>query len=463
MRKVRGAIDRILGFLCRRVLALNFRDIEIVGERRIPRGTDRPPLVAVANHVNGLIDPLFVLGPLRLPARLLGKSTLWKIPVLAQILDFAGVLPVHRRQDEGADPAKNLETFARCHEVLARGGTIAIFPEGISHDQPNLQPLRTGAARIVLEAEALFGPLGSRILPIGMHFEERERLRSRVLLVVGEPIDPSAEIELRRSDPVAAARLLTARVSEALERVTLNYATWEQARLVERGAKMLEVDELDLPRARRMGTEFEARRDLLDGVAWLRGEHPAELAAAVEATREYDALLSAAGLTDEQVIASYPPERIAGYLARQVFLACFSLPFALVGTLLYGPPFVLIELIARRVRDEPNQVATWRIFPGLAIYPLWTALLALAAWRGPGWNWAVATVLLAPLCALVAVPFHERLERFLRETRAYLKLRSRRELAEELRRRRLAADRRIRRLAELWDEAQAFDPGLRRT
>src|SRR6188768_2780036 len=124
---MRRALDRLIGSLCRRILGLYFRRIEVVGAAKLPRGEARVPLVVVANHVNGLIDPLFVLGTLRLPARLLGKSTLWKIPVLAQVLDLAGVIPVYRRQDEGADPAKNLETFARSHDELARGGVVAIF------------------------------------------------------------------------------------------------------------------------------------------------------------------------------------------------------------------------------------------------------------------------------------------------------------------------------------------------
>lgn len=458
---MRAAVDRFLGFLCRRILSIYFRKIEVVGERRVPRGDGRPPIVAVANHVNGLIDPLFMLGPLRLPARMLGKSTLWKIPVLAQILDLAGVIPVYRRQDEGADPAKNLETFARCHEELARRGTIAIFPEGISHDQPALQPLRTGVARIVLEAEARFGPLGTRIVPVGLLFEERERFRSRALVVVGEPIDAAEESALYPRDPVTAARLLTERVGEALESVTLNYASWDEARLVERGARILEVDALELPRERRLAAEYEARRDLLDGLAWLRGRYRDDVDAAVAAARDYDRLLTATGLRDDQVVASYPVDRIAGHLARQLVVMGIALPLAVVGTLLHLLPFLVIEAIARRVRHEPNQVATYKVFPGIAIYPVWWSALGAAAAAFDGAGAALATLCVAPFTALVAISFHERLERLWREARAYLLLRGKRTLATELKRRRLAVDEKIDHLVELWVESQAFEPGSR--
>ena len=53
-----------------------FRDIEIVGADTIPAAV---PVVLVANHVNGIVDPLLV-GLLRLRVRFLAKSTLCRTP-----------------------------------------------------------------------------------------------------------------------------------------------------------------------------------------------------------------------------------------------------------------------------------------------------------------------------------------------------------------------------------------------
>src|SRR3954469_14841930 len=117
--------DRFLRALARFVLKAFFREVEVAGAERIPL---HRPLVLVANHVNGLIDPILLMGPLPVTPRFLGKSTLWKIPILRPFLDLAGAIPVYRRQDEGSDPAKNAETFARSHELLAQGGALALFP-----------------------------------------------------------------------------------------------------------------------------------------------------------------------------------------------------------------------------------------------------------------------------------------------------------------------------------------------
>jgi len=463
---LRVATDRAIGALCRLVLAVFFRRIEVVGGERVPRaegGLRQVPFIAVANHVNGLVDPLFLLGPLRLPARMLGKSTLWKIPVLAQLCDLAGVIPVYRRQDEGVDTSKNLETFARCHEELARGGILAIFPEGISHDQPQLQPLKTGAARILLEAERRLGPLGSRILPVGLLFEDRGRFRSRALVVVGPAIDPAEEIELAARDEPTAVRLLTARVAEALERVTLNYRSWEESRLVERGARILELDALDLPRERRLAAEFDARRSLLDGLDALRQSHPREVAAAVAAARDYDRLLRLSGLRDEQVIAGYPLDKLAAALARIAFSTVVALPLAILGAVLNFVPFTLVELVSRRFEDEENQIATYKVFPGIVAYPVTWGIEAAVAWSLWGPASGLALLLVAPLAGYIAVRLLERQESLWKESRAFLLLRRRKRIAEELRARRAEAGRRIETLVELWVEAQAFAPDSRRS
>ena len=452
MARLRRGLDRFVGWLCRVVLAVFFRRVEVVGRDRLPGSG---PIVVVANHVNGLIDPLFVLGPLGVPARLLGKSTLWKIPVLAQLLDFAGVIPVYRRMDAGVDPAQNAETFARCHEELARGGAVALFPEGTSHDDPKLKPLKTGAARIALEAERRFGPLGVRIVPVGLVFEERDRFRSRALVVVGEAIEVAPEAAGAARDEAAAVRELTARIAEALERVTLNYESWEEARLVELGADVWDRDAGERPRARRLAAEFAVRRALADGLETLLRTHPDEVRRAVESARDYERLLRTAGLHDEQVVARYRLGPSASFALRTLFRLAVASPVALLGTLLNLVPWLLVRVIARRVRDEPNQIATYKVFPALLVYPAaWTAeAVAAGVWLGPLSGAAVAVA--APLAGWVALRWHERRATLWRESRAFLLLRSRKQVARELRARRSVVEEEIDRLVERWRELQS--------
>src|SRR5262249_12349961 len=150
---------------------------------------------------------------------------LFRMPVVGSFVRALDSIPVYRRQDPGADVAKNAETFAAARELLVRGGAIAIFPEGVSHTDPKLRPARTGAARIALAAAARV-PGGTaevvRIVPNGLYYTARARFRSGALLTFGRPFEvPVLELAAGEAPPRDAVRDLTARIEDALDALTL--------------------------------------------------------------------------------------------------------------------------------------------------------------------------------------------------------------------------------------------------
>jgi 1-acyl-sn-glycerol-3-phosphate acyltransferase len=440
-------VDRVLRALIRLILRIFFRRVEVVGEELIPR--DRP-LVLVANHVNGLVDPLLILGPLPVWPRLLGKSTLWQNPVVRPFLEMAQVIPVYRRQDE-VDTAQNEQTFVRCHELLARGGALCLFPEGKSHNEPMLQPLKTGLARIVLGAERKHPSLGTRIVPVGLTFSQREKFRSRALVQVGEPIDPAPEVALDRTDNPAAVRALTERVDRGLKEVTLNYPSWEKAWLIGRAADLFDRAELDVPRGRRLAERFQVHRAFVEGYQELCRRYPERVEAVEGAVREYDRLLRAFELRDEQVASAYPPQPVVRFVIRTLLRLLVHLPLAAVGTVLNILPYTLVRLVALVVRRHPDQVATYKVFGGLFLYPLTWIAEAVLAVRWTGKVWLGPLVFLAgPLTGYAAMLFYEQSEFFWREARAYLVLRTRKRLAGELKARRDAVLREVEALVALY-------------
>jgi glycerol-3-phosphate O-acyltransferase / dihydroxyacetone phosphate acyltransferase len=448
--------DRLLRALVRLVLKAFFREVEVAGAERIPL---HRPLVLVANHVNGLIDPLLLIGPLPVLPRFLAKSTLWKNPLVRPFVDLAGAIPVYRRQDEGADPAKNAETFSRSHELLAAKGALALFPEGTSHSDPALKPLKTGAARIVLEAERKVPGLGTRIVPVGLLFDAKQTFRSRALVQVGEPLDPAPEIALDSQDPVAAARALTARIDGALHEVTLNYETWEDARLIARAADLYRHRGLKLPTRGSLAEGVAFRRAFLEGYRDLRTQHPEKIAAAAGCVREYDRLLEAFHLRDDQVGAAYPPSPVARFVGRSLLRLLIHLPLAAIGTVLNYPTYRLIGSIVKRATRDPDQAATFKVFGALLLFPLtwiaegWLAGHYLAPEGWGGWIGAAVALLAGPT-GYVALLFHDRRAIFWHEARAYLLLRTRRRLAAELKTRREAVLRQVEELAALHERGR---------
>src|SRR4051794_13848900 len=167
---------RLLRVIAAIALRWYYAEIVVQGGRRAPRGG---PLLIVANHPNALIDPLLVGTALPRRVMLTAKATLFENPALSALLRAAGVVPLHRARDQdpglrgeaGAD--RNAVAFRSVTATLRRGGTVLIFPEGISHDAPTIAPLRTGAARIVLQAHSE-GVRGIALLAIGLIYEEKE-------------------------------------------------------------------------------------------------------------------------------------------------------------------------------------------------------------------------------------------------------------------------------------------------
>ncbi len=434
----RERLDAFVAWLCKALMGIFFREVEVNGLARVPRGV---PLLLVANHHNSLIDPALVLAHLDANPRFLAKSTLWNLPVMRQLLQLGGVIPVYRRQDEGVDINKNQETFARCHEELARGGAVALFPEGISHNAPHLAELKTGAARIALEAEQRFGPLGTWIVPVGLTFEEKGVFRSRALVRVGTPVEVA-------SWNAGEARELTDAIREGLAEVTLNYPSAQDVRAVETASHVFGSEELELPARMALDEAFAVRRDFITAGQRLRELFPERMAALQERLERYAEELGRLGLRDEHLAARYRRRDVGLYLLGSASLLLFWLPLALLGTVIHFVPYRLCGVVARFMKTE-DLPATMKLFSGFFLFPATWALVAGAVWSAAGPGWALFALFVAPVTGWFALLFHERHEHFWAEADAYLSLKLRRRRAAELRTEREALREELQDLAAL--------------
>src|SRR6266576_5140612 len=126
-------IRRIIVALVRLSLRIYFQRIEVTGLEHVPANT---PVIFVLNHPNALVDPVFLLCLAPRRVSFVAKATLFRMPIISYFVRALDSLPAYRRQDEGQDVSRNLETFAAARRLLARGGTIGICPEGVSHNEP---------------------------------------------------------------------------------------------------------------------------------------------------------------------------------------------------------------------------------------------------------------------------------------------------------------------------------------
>jgi glycerol-3-phosphate O-acyltransferase / dihydroxyacetone phosphate acyltransferase len=420
----RRLLDAFARALARFLLAIFYRSSEARGLERVPA---RGPVLFVANHGNALVDPMVLVALLPRVPRFLAKHTLWSNPAVWPLLELVGAVPVYRAQE--GDTARNQETFARSHAELARGGAVALFPEGISHDRPALQPLRTGAARIALGAAAT-GAAPIEIVPIGLTFEDKRLFRSRLLLCVGEPI----AVEPASTDDAEAVHALTEAIDAGLRAVTLNTDSWRTAKLVERAAEIYGGDPARaMPGVAALGEHFSLRHSFGAGYDAARAAEPARVAALEAMARRYELLLEAFKLRDDHVTADYPLAFVAGYVRDTLPALAARLPFAAIGYVLNALPYHAVGRIARLVEHEGDQPATYKLLAGFFLFPITWGIecaAAASAWGAPG---ALAMAAIAPVTGWIALRFYERNESFWSEARAYLTLRAVPHYAAELR------------------------------
>ena len=438
---------RSIGWLARFLVETFYGTVEVVGLEHVPSGR---PLVFVANHVNSLVDPALLLAYMPILPRPLATGELWRIPILKPFLRWAAAIPVYRRHVEGFSRDKNLHTFARCHEVLAAGGAIVILPEGTSHNQPALVPLRTGVSRIVLQAMQRFGDLGIRVVPVGFTFEDRTRFRSDVLVEVGEAIDPATEFEIYRDRPRDAVRGLTERIREALVKLTLNFPSWEEADLIQQAAEIYQQPVPGAPPPESLSRRVELRRVFIAAYQALRSERPREVDEVAATVRRYARELRRQRLRDELVAAEYRPREVARFTALSLWLVLIRLPLGLAGLIVHFLPFQAAALAARRLTKTEDRAATHKVMASMVFYPLtWAALAAAAGWaRGAGA--ALLALALGPLTGGVALRLYLRSARFWDRARAFLLLARGKPEVAELLRRRAEAVQAIERLVELY-------------
>jgi 1-acyl-sn-glycerol-3-phosphate acyltransferase len=175
------------------------------------------PVIIVTNHPNMLMDPLLALRTAGRRVRVLAKAPLFGIPLFGPVLRSVDTLPLYRVQDDPDQLHRNRRAFKEAVEALQAGGTLLMFPEGKSHSQPALAPLKAGVARMALEAEESSGwQLGVRIVPLGLAYQRKHRFRSRVVAGIGDSIrvgDWRQEYDDRRG---AAVSSLTDAVARGL-------------------------------------------------------------------------------------------------------------------------------------------------------------------------------------------------------------------------------------------------------
>ena len=393
-RGLRWLLKATLRFAAR----IYFRRLITVGEP----AADTAGRLFAANHFNGIVDPLLILARARYDASPIAKSTLFKIPVLRSVLGVAEAVPVTRRKDApDKSAADNEKVFEHVAGHLRDGGNILIFPEGVSHDEPHVLPLKTGAARMLVLARKE-GAKGLTMQAVALDFDARERFRSRALVTYG-PVHAVDEVAAAVADDNALVHALMELIAGDLARLVVQGESQGELFLARRVAELLS----NQAQTGTFANQIEIAREVVQKAHALGADDP-RYRAVVESVSAYSVALSIAGLSDRQI--AHGRSLTLPRLLHGLWLTLL-LPFSILGAVLFFVPYRLPRLASRLAHGEIDVLSTYKLGIGMVAFPTWLVLLLVATCQMTASPLArLLAMALVPICAYAALIWVDRLD-----------------------------------------------------
>ena len=402
---IRRVIVAVVGL----ALRIYFQRIEVTGVEHVPLNT---PVIFVLNHPNALVDPVFLFSLAPRPVSFLAKAPLFRMPVIGYLVKALDSLPVYRRQDEGEDVTKNQETFIAARELLARGGTIGICPEGVSHDAPGLKPIKTGAARISLAAVSTGEVSDLKIVPAGLYYTSKTRFRSDALLYFGNPIavEP-VELEPDGTPPRDAVRQLSGQIERALREVILDAQHEEELQTTARAERIFSSASND-GEPESLKAELRLQQRFIKAYPVLQSLQPDRLRRLELRMLRFEHELSQAGVDTDELAPPSSTMRVIVAILRRSILFLLMLGPALIGTVTHYPAYKLGGFLATRLsRDSDDVVSTIKIISALLLFPLTWIVLTVLGYVFFNWLVALVVLVVVPFCGYAAILFYEELDK----------------------------------------------------
>ncbi|HWM85584.1 MAG TPA: 1-acyl-sn-glycerol-3-phosphate acyltransferase [Kofleriaceae bacterium] len=378
-------IYRILQWLLRVATRVFFRRIEIVGLSNLPR---EGAIIFCGNHPNSLLDPILITAHCGRIVHFAAKDTLFDSALVAFLLRRMGAVPVRRRMDHPDKALANDDAFAALHQVLLEGRAVGIFPEGLSHLDSQLAPLKTGAARIALEVKRKAPALVVNLIPTGLVYITRHRFRSSVLIQFGAPVAveaPPTEAEAER----AAVRDLTGQIEARLRALTVNADSWDTIRVLDGVRRLYQPPGLTLEERVELARRFN--------IAYPQVAHRPEVQELYGRVHSYLARMAAAGLRDDTLRRELGVRDTLARVVGHLGLILFWAPLSLIGAPLHLPLGLIARYLGRWTSPRKDTVASVKFLIGFfTLLLVYAALAVLVGWHLGTWA-GVLTAFALPL------------------------------------------------------------------
>ncbi|ODV89237.1 hypothetical protein CANCADRAFT_29487 [Tortispora caseinolytica NRRL Y-17796] len=378
------------------------------------------------------------------PRELLGHGTLFtkecdkggliSIPksmgtfVIEEIVDDTHVILRKDMKPEALEVLTNPSSFKTAHKVdqtplyegvfdhLHAGGCLGIFPEGGSHDRPNLLPLKAGVAIMALGTMIKYPDSPLLIVPCGMNYFHPHKFRSRAVIEFGTPYTVPKELvdQYASGDHQGAITAMLEVIKQSLEAVTVTCADYETLMVIQAARRLYTPPSHKIP----LPAVIEANRRI--AVVFENHKNSPQAEQLTKAVLSYNHKLRSLGIRDHQVMSTYHIHPLVGVvllcyrLGKLILLALGALP----GAILFAPVFIATKIISMRkakaalaesvVKIEAKDVvATWKLLVAMglapALYWFYSLMATYFCWK---YNWfpSIRPVWLITFISMLILP-----------------------------------------------------------
>ena len=418
------SLYRIARRILRTALGFYFNRIERFHLERVPMSS---PVLFASNHPNSITDAFVIGTSVTHKVNFVATVQLFRLKLVRSLLTQCGVIPINRAKDNPRAMRTVCDTFEACFQVLERGEAVAIFPEGLTHDDPQLKTVKTGAARMALELEYRHaGQLGLQIVPVGLTFSDKERYRSNVLVNFGEPIRVSDFLAGYSEEKHARIQTLTKFLEQRIGALILHLPKLERTRLIE-AVKRLYLDRLQVanrvihePVPPQAG-ELMLTQAIAHAVDFILEHQPDRAAKFTRDLARYERWLKRLNASeDELALLPDKPKLIWNGVLNLILLVVLA-PIAAYGWLHRILPITFVNYAIRRYAKlsmNKAHVSTTAILAGVIGFGLLYGACTLGIHLCFGWPVSLWYGLSLPVASLVAHYYLRNLHELRAEVRA---------------------------------------------
>lgn len=380
-------IYSILKILCRLTLHSYFRRFRITGKENIPA---EGPYIFVANHPSAFMDPIVIGAVVKPQLYFIAAGEYIGSGFKAWFFKKAlHMIPVYRPSTRPEDVHKNKHMFDQCYDHLLKGGSLLVFPEGVSVTERNIKPLKTGVARIARGAVKKNPASCIKVVPVGLNYSNPHEFRSDLFVNIGKAIEINQQVLDNEADEIEKVRELTTEIENAMidsvvhvrneDEKVLDFLNEVYSRDLK---KELGIQYIEQER------EFKMHKDMIAIMEYYQKHDSSRYLRVTRKLTHYLSLLEDAGIRDKGIA-----EQSSWTLMRSINLL-LGLPLFITGMILNAIPYYLVRTIVKRLKIKGTFLGSIILAAGLFIYLFWYTLVTILLFALTPLDWYS---LLAPI------------------------------------------------------------------